>query len=86
MQQEHISVQSFLVCCNVNLGQKSKHYKDHLSSLLHKRGTEYPQGSQLRGWPKNRWWNCVQTDIDKKIKNWKEVKKQGWLGKSIKEV
>ena len=22
-----------------------------------------PQGSRLRGRPKNRWWNCVQTDI-----------------------
>jgi len=21
------------------------------------------QGSQLIGWPKNRWWNCVQTYI-----------------------
>ena len=24
-----------------------------------------PQGSQLRGRPKNRWWNNVQTDINK---------------------
>ena len=32
-----------------------------------------PQGSRLRGWPKNRWWNCVQTEINKcKIKNWIE--------------
>jgi hypothetical protein len=23
-----------------------------------------PQGSQLRGRPKNRWWNCVQTDTN----------------------
>ena len=23
-----------------------------------------PQGSRLRGRPKNRWWNCVQTDIN----------------------
>ena len=22
-----------------------------------------PQGSRLRGRPKNRWWNCVQRDI-----------------------
>jgi hypothetical protein len=30
-----------------------------------------PQGSRLRGWPKNRWWNCEQTEINKcKIKNW----------------
>jgi hypothetical protein len=32
-----------------------------------------PQGSQLRGWPKDRWWNCVQTDINEcKITNWTE--------------
>ena len=31
------------------------------------------QGSGLRGRPKNRWWDCVQTDINKcKITNWKE--------------
>jgi hypothetical protein len=24
-----------------------------------------PQGSRLRGRPKNRWWNCVQTGINK---------------------
>jgi len=32
-------------------------------------------GNRLRGRPKNRWWNCVQTDryINKyKIENWKE--------------
>jgi hypothetical protein len=23
-----------------------------------------PQGSRLRGWPQNRWWNSVQTDIN----------------------
>ena len=29
-----------------------------------------PQGSRLRGRPKHRWWNCVQTDINKwKITN-----------------
>ena len=38
-----------------------------------------PQGSRLRGQPKHRWWNCVQTDINKsKITNSeREVKKQG---------
>ena len=25
----------------------------------------HPQGSRLRDRPKNRWWNCVLTDIDK---------------------
>ena len=23
-----------------------------------------PQGSRIRGRPKNRWWNCVQTDMN----------------------
>jgi len=32
-----------------------------------------PQGRQLVGPPKNRWLNCVETDINKcKITNWKE--------------
>ena len=31
------------------------------------------QGSRLTARPKNRWWNCVQIDINKcKIKEWKE--------------
>jgi len=31
------------------------------------------QGSRLRGRPKSRWWNCVQTGVDKcKITDWKE--------------
>jgi hypothetical protein len=31
-----------------------------------------PQGRRLGGRPKNRWWNGVETDINKyKIKNWK---------------
>jgi hypothetical protein len=35
-----------------------------------------PQGSRLRGRPKNRWCNCVQTDINKcKITNSKERSK-----------
>ena len=45
-----------------------------------------PQGSRIRGQPKNRWWNFVQTYINKyKITNWKEVSKNGaaWE-KSIK--
>jgi len=34
-----------------------------------------PQGSGLIGRPKNRWWNCVQTGINKcKVTNWKVVK------------
>jgi hypothetical protein len=33
-----------------------------------------PKGSRLRGRPKNRWWNCVQTDINKfRSKNWNET-------------
>jgi len=32
-----------------------------------------PQGSRLSGRQKSRWWNCVQTDINKcNITNWKE--------------
>ena len=23
-----------------------------------------PQGSRIRGRPKNKWWNCVQTDMN----------------------
>jgi hypothetical protein len=35
-----------------------------------------PQGHRLRGRPKNRWWNCVQTYINRcKIENWKERSK-----------
>jgi len=35
-----------------------------------------PQGSRLRGRPKNRWWNCVQTNVNKcTITNWKERSK-----------
>ena len=31
-----------------------------------------PQRSRLKGWPRIRWWNYVQTDINScKIKNWK---------------
>ena len=31
------------------------------------------QGYWLRGRPKNRWWNCVEADINRsKIQNWKE--------------
>jgi len=32
-----------------------------------------PQGRRLSGRPKNKWWNCVQTVINKcKITNWNE--------------
>jgi len=35
-----------------------------------------PQGNRLRGRPKNVWWNCGQTRINRrKIKNWKERSK-----------
>jgi hypothetical protein len=47
-----------------------------------------PQESQLRGRPKNRWWNCLQADISKcKITNWKERSKNraDWE-KPIKEA
>jgi hypothetical protein len=38
-------------------------------------------GSRLRGRPKNRWWNCVQKDVNRrKIKNWKELSKNRLTG------
>jgi hypothetical protein len=41
----------------------------HVSSLVSQVFNNNPQGSR----PRNRWWNCVQTDIKKcKINNWKE--------------
>jgi len=46
-----------------------------------------PQGRRLGG-PKNRWWNFVQTDINK-LKNYKserEVKNSADWEKSIKEA
>jgi hypothetical protein len=45
------------------------------------------QGSRLRGRPKNRWCNCVQTDNNKcKITNWKErLKNRADWEKSVKE-
>jgi len=47
-----------------------------------------PQGIQLTGQPKNRPWNCVQTDMNKcNITNWKErsQNRADWE-KLIKEV
>jgi hypothetical protein len=36
-----------------------------------------PQGSRLRGRPNSRWWNRVQTGINKcKITTWKERPKK----------
>jgi len=46
-----------------------------------------PQRSRLRGRPHNRWWNCVQIDINRyKFKNWTGMSKNraDWE-KSIKE-
>ena len=44
------------------------------------------QGSRLRGRPKHRWRNCVQTGINKcKITNWKEIKQRVNWGKSFME-
>ena len=42
-----------------------------------------PQRNQLTGWPNNKWWNCVQTDINKcKIGNWKDRSKTQMTGRS----
>ena len=33
-----------------------------------------PQGTRLRGRPKNKWWDCVHEDLEKcKIKNWEQL-------------
>ena len=47
-----------------------------------------PQKSRQRGGPKNRWWNCVQTDINMcKMTKWKErPKNRADWDKSIKEA
>jgi hypothetical protein len=44
------------------------------------------QGSRIRGRPKNRWWNCELTDINRgKIKNWKgRLKNRADWAKSVK--
>jgi hypothetical protein len=47
-----------------------------------------PQGTRQKKKKKNRWWNCVQTDMNKcKITNWKKRSKNraDWK-KLIKEV
>jgi hypothetical protein len=42
-----------------------------------------PQESQLRGGPKNRWWNCVEADISNcEIKTGKRGKKTELNGRS----
>jgi len=50
-----------------------------------------PQASQLWGWPKSRWWYCVQTDVNKFIiTKWKERPKTElnarvqWVGEVLK--
>jgi len=46
-----------------------------------------PQGSRLRGRPKDRWWSCVQTDINEcKITNWTEVVNRADWEKCVKEM
>jgi hypothetical protein len=45
-------------------------------------GNNKLQESRLRGRPKNRWWNCVQTDINKlKLTTGKRGQEQTLLGK-----
>jgi hypothetical protein len=41
------------------------------------------QGSQLKGRRKHRWWNCVQTDINRyQLKDWKERSENELTGRS----
>jgi len=57
--------------------------RSNVSQVFH----DNPRGSRLRGGPKHRWWNCVQTDIDKwKIKHWTEGSKNRVDWECIKEV
>jgi hypothetical protein len=60
------------------------HSKRKVSQVLNNN----PKGSRLRRQPKNRWWNCALTEINKgKITNWKErLKNQAEWEKSIKEA
>ena len=52
--------------------------KDSKKKELSQVSNNNPQGSRLRGRPKTRWRNCVQTYINKcKITNWKERSKTG---------
>ena len=81
-----LDILSFVGISQLNLiGQVNRmDSKIKISQVFNKN----PQGSGLRGQPKNRWWNCVQTDINKcKIKNWSERSKNraDWE-KSIKEA
>jgi hypothetical protein len=47
----------------------SEKYGKYLKTIL--------GGSWLKGWPKNRWWNCAWTDTNKR-KNWKERSANSW--------
>jgi len=55
----------------------------HVNGMDSKRKVSYvfnynPQATRLRGRPKNRWWNFVQTDINEcKTTNWKGRLKKG---------
>ncbi|PSN40205.1 hypothetical protein C0J52_25406 [Blattella germanica] len=40
-----------------------------------------PEGTRLRGRPRNRWWNCVRADLNRfGISNWSELAmdREGW--------
>jgi hypothetical protein len=56
--------------------------------ILYQVFANQPQGSQARGRPKSRWWDCVYCDIRKcKIRNWEQRSKnrKEWM-RSIKEM
>jgi hypothetical protein len=63
------------------LRKRRLNFIGHVSRMDSKRKLNHvfnnnPRGRRLRGRPKNKFWNCVQTGTNKcKITNWKEVQK-----------
>jgi len=52
-----------------SVGIRRLNWSGYVSRMDSKRKVSHvfnnnPQGGRLTGRPKNRWWNCVQTDIN----------------------
>jgi hypothetical protein len=63
------------------IGRVSRMGSNRKVSQVHNNNN--PQGSQVRGQPKNRRWNCAPTDVSKcKIKSWIGRSKTGLAGRS----
>ena len=65
------------IVSNVRLGRLR--WIGHINRMSNNRKVKQifksqPQGTRLRGRPKNRWWDCVRQDLEKcKIKNWEQL-------------